>query len=347
MASPSSSSNLQPDELGEATGTRLVLLGTAGGPLPSPVRSGIGQAVVVDGHAYLVDCGSDITRQLRRAQLLSRLHQVFLTHLHSDHDCDYFNLFLLGWPILQCNPPVTVHGPGPADALPPLPADPPPGHRIPTVSAHNPTPGLIDTTQARVAAHAYDLNIRMREAGRSDLTALIDPHEIPLPADLDAGVDRVAPPMRPLVVAEDERVRVTAVLVEHPPVFPAFAYRFDTADGSVVVSGDTAPCDNLIALAAGADVLVHEVFADDIAEQRIATEEGSWEARQRDHHLFTSHTPLSEIAKVAAAAAVRRLVLTHFIPGDDVLPEQHWHRGIGEEFDGEVVVGRDLMEIPL
>jgi len=51
--------------------------------------------------------------------------------------------------------------------------------------------------------------------------------------------------MEPILVAENDRVRVSAVLVDHAPVFPSFAYRFDTDDGSIVLSGDTAPCANL------------------------------------------------------------------------------------------------------
>ena len=77
--------------------TRLVLLGTAGGPLPSPVRSGIAQALVVGGRTYVVDCGTGVTRQLRRARLLSDLHRVFLTHLHSDHVVDIPDLMLTPW----------------------------------------------------------------------------------------------------------------------------------------------------------------------------------------------------------------------------------------------------------
>jgi ribonuclease BN (tRNA processing enzyme) len=319
-----------------------VLLGTAGGPLPSPLRSGIAQAVVVGGRAYLVDCGTGVTRQLRRARLLKNLHEVFLTHLHSDHDCDLFNLFLLGWPILQWGDPVHVHGPGPAGALPPVPADLPAGHRIPVVAPDGPTPGLADLIQAQVQAHAYDINLRMRQAGRADLTALVVPHEIAVPAVVGAGPQRVAPAMDPIVVIEDDRVRVTAILVEHPPVLPSFAYRFDTDDGSIVLSGDTAPCANLVALAQDADVLVHEVYADDVAAR---DEDESWEARQREHHLLTAHTPLSEVGRVADEAGVRRLVLTHFIPGDDALPDEHWTRAIAGRFDGEVVVGRDLLEL--
>jgi ribonuclease BN (tRNA processing enzyme) len=326
----------------DTSGTRLVLLGTAGGPLPSPLRSGIAQAVVVAGRVYLVDCGGGVTRQLRRARLLRHLHQVFLTHLHSDHDCDYFNLFLLGWPILQRGAPVDVYGPGRAGRLPAPPADAPPGHHIPVINPANPTPGLLDVTRSQIEAHAYDINIRMREAGRADLTELLSPHEIPLRPGL-AGRP-AAPPMDPILVVEDDRVRVTAVLVDHAPVFPAFAYRFDSDDGSVVISGDTAPCSNLIALARGTDILVHEVFADDAAGAEAPDD---WEARQRERHRLGAHTPLSAVGRVAADSGARRLVLTHFLPGDDALADEHWIRGVGGGFHGEVVAGRDLLELEL
>ena len=324
-----------------------MLLGTAGGPLPSPVRSGIASAVVVAGRVLLVDCGSGVTRQLRRARLLMDLDSVFLTHLHSDHDCDFFNLFLLGWPILQWNPPVRVFGPGPAGGRGALPPDPEGAPRPPLVSPDHPTPGLLDLTALQTRAHAYDLNVRMRDAGRTDLASLIDATEIALPAGLDAaGPARVAPAMEPLLVHEDADVRVTAILVRHAPVFPSFAFRFDTAAGSVVVSGDTAPCGNLVRLARGADVLVHEVF-DDAPEKGPGGVALSWQEQQQQEHLLSSHTPLSEVGRVAAEAGVGRLVLTHFVPGDDVLPDDHWVKGASEDFDGEVIPGADLLEVRL
>ncbi|HYX44200.1 MAG TPA: MBL fold metallo-hydrolase [Acidimicrobiales bacterium] len=324
-----------------------MLLGTAGGPLPSPVRSGIASAVVVGGRVLLVDCGSGVTRQLRRARLLKDLDSVFLTHLHSDHDCDYFNLFLLGWPILQWNPPVRVFGPGPAGGRAALPPDPDGSPAPPLVSPEHPTPGLHDLTALQTRAHAYDLNVRMRDAGRADLASLIDATEIALPAGLDAASpERVAPAMEPMLVHEDADVRVTAILVEHTPVFPSFAFRFDTAAGSAVVSGDTAPSANLVRLAGGADVLVHEVFDDTPAPDRDG-EPLSWQEEQQQRHLLSSHTPLSAVGKVAAEAGVGRLVLTHFVPGDDVLPDDHWVKGTSKDFDGEVIAGADLLEVPL
>ena len=67
--------------------------------------------------------------------------------------------------------------------------------------------------------------------------------------------------MAPILVYQDALVTVRATLVNHGPVYGSFAFRFDTADGAVVFSGDTGyPCSNLVQLAQGADVLVHEVI---------------------------------------------------------------------------------------
>lgn len=149
--------------------------------------------------------------------------------------------------------------------------------------------------------------------------------------------------MGPIPVMENDDVRVSAILVHHPPLFPAFAYRFDTADGSVVLSGDTTPSANLIALARGADILVHEVYTDEPAGGR---DDGppTRESVRRRQHLVSSHTPLSDVGAVAAQAGVQTLVLTHSIPGDDTKPDEHWLRGV-MDFDGEVIVGEDLMEL--
>jgi len=148
-------------------------------------------------------------------------------------------------------------------------------------------------------------------------------------------------------VSEDDDVRVTAILVHHAPVFPAFAFRFDTDRGSVVISGDTAPCANLLRLATGADILVHEVYDDTAEVVWHPSEARNIRERRQREHLVNSHTPITAIAKVAAEAGVGRLVLTHFVPGSDTQPDEHWLERIGPEFGGEVVVGRDLAEFIL
>lgn len=78
--------------------TRLILLGTGGGPWPRKVNSAPAQVIVVNDTAYVIDCGDGVARQLVVAGVsLEKLRHIFLTHHHSDHNADYGNLILLAW----------------------------------------------------------------------------------------------------------------------------------------------------------------------------------------------------------------------------------------------------------
>src|ERR1700744_4376060 len=79
--------------------TRLILLGTKGGPRPTPqYRGQPAQAIVIDSVPYVIDCGSGVADKLVLAGVrLHDLRHVFVTHHHSDHVLDYGNLFLLAW----------------------------------------------------------------------------------------------------------------------------------------------------------------------------------------------------------------------------------------------------------
>lgn len=336
---------LETREMGQRR-TRLVLLGTAGGPWPAPERSGISQALVVGDRAYVVDCGTGVARQLVRAGLLRKLQAVFVTHLHSDHVCDLFNLFLLGWSVIeQQHRPIAVYGPGSAGTPVSLPAAEPDSARGSSGSPTDPTPGLSGLMAKQFQAYAYDLSVRMRGAGRVDLATLVTAHEITVPEPFGADRSGVTDPlMNPFVVAEDDRVRVTAILVRHPPVFPSFAFRFDTEDGSVVLSGDTAPSANLVRLAIGADILVHEVV-DAHHMRRVVGREPLALARLTG--LLASHTSLEDVGAIATQAGVGKLVLTHFIPTYPHFPDEHWTRGASRHYAGELLVGFDLAEVPL
>src|SRR5262245_64775468 len=79
-------------------GTRLILLGTGGGPRPRKVSSGSAQVIISNGAAYVIDCGDGVARQLVMADVpLTSLASIFITHHHSDHNADYGNLILLAW----------------------------------------------------------------------------------------------------------------------------------------------------------------------------------------------------------------------------------------------------------
>lgn len=105
-------------------------------------------------------------------------------------------------------------------------------------------PPLERMTKLFFEMNAYDIDTRIANEGRVPLAPLVRVHELS-----NGGL-----------VMKDENVRVTATLVDHPPVVPAFAYRFDAADRSIVISGDTARSDNVVKLAQNADVLVHSAL---------------------------------------------------------------------------------------
>ena len=101
---------------GEQSRTRLILLGTAGGPSPKQTRSAPANAVVVDDAVYVVDAGNGVARQLVLAGLTPRdLRAVFITHHHSDHNADYGNLLLLAWTAGM--KPVDTYGPPPLSRM--------------------------------------------------------------------------------------------------------------------------------------------------------------------------------------------------------------------------------------
>jgi len=78
--------------------TRLILLGTGGGPRPKKAVSAPAQVILVNDTPYVVDCGDGVARQLSSAGVsLAKLRHVFITHHHSDHNADYGNLILLAW----------------------------------------------------------------------------------------------------------------------------------------------------------------------------------------------------------------------------------------------------------
>ncbi|MEV5551331.1 MBL fold metallo-hydrolase [Streptomyces sp. NPDC052309] len=166
-------------------------------------------------------------------------------------------------------------------------------------------------------------------------------HEIDAP---EVGADPhgpTAPDMEPFTVADDGTVTVTAVLVPHGPVFPSYAYRFDTPYGSVVFSGDTSASDNLVRLARGADILVHEVidldfYADSGLDDALLD------------HLRVSHTDVTEVGPLAERAGVGTLVLSHLVPADPAkVGKGSWARRARSGFGGRVVVGEDLLSLPL
>jgi ribonuclease BN (tRNA processing enzyme) len=279
--------------------TRLILLGTGGGPRPRKNSFASSQVIIVDGVAYVVDCGNGVAIQLARAGVpLPALRHVFVTHQHSDHNADYGNLLLLAW-ASGLKTRVDTWGP----------------------------PPLARMTRLFFEMNAYDIDTRIADEGKAPLAPLVRVHE------LTGG----GPVMR------DENVTVRCALVDHPPVKPAFAYRFDSRDRSIVISGDTRRSDALVRLARGADVLVHEALYAP-AVSRLAARVPN--AATLKESIIGHHTPAEDAGRVAEAAGVKTLVLSHLVPADDPeVTEQMWLDAARSTFKGQVIVGKDLLEI--
>jgi ribonuclease BN (tRNA processing enzyme) len=145
--------------------------------------------------------------------------------------------------------------------------------------------------------------------------------------------------MEPFVVFEDDRVRVSATLVLHPPVFPSYGYRFETEDGVFAFSGDTAVSDNVVRVAEGADLFVHEVM-------HIPYYAGSGYPQALLDFFASSHTSPENVGRVARAAGVRQVALTHIGPGDPrEVRDETWRRAVRSTYRGDVVVGHDLQQL--
>lgn len=283
----------------QAARTRLILLGTGGGPRPRASSAASSQVILAGGRAYVVDCGDGVARQLAAAEVpLRDIRHVFLTHQHSDHTADYGNLLWLGWTAgLQSR--VDTWGP----------------------------PPLTRMTELFFEMNRADLDVRVANEGRQPLPPLVHPHELTA-----AGA-----------VMQDEHVRVTSALVDHPPVVPAFAYRFDAADRAIVISGDTAPSEALVALARGADVLVHSVMFPSAIERMVAHVPNAVALKTS---ILNHQTSAEAAGRVAQAAGVKTLVLSHFVPPDDpAITEAMWTAAARTQFTGTIIVGRDLLEV--
>ena len=294
---------------------RLVLLGTQGGPNYTATRGEAANVVIADGQPYLIDCGYGTLAALKKANVNHRqIARIFLTHLHDDHTADLAALLNRQWTDGRVDP-VTVTGPF----------------------------GTRRMVDAAIAFGEANAAVRLVDEARSVK-----------PADMFRGLD-IEATAAPREVYRDERVTVRSVENTHYPAeskqkmpYRSVSYRIDTSNRSFVLSGDTGYSSGLVALAKGAEILVCEAM--DVVAMRKAFEgmvargmyadnpEGVW------RHIVATHTPLDVAGRMAQEAGVRRLVLTHIIPGAlDALPDESYLAQVRKTFRGDVVVGRDQL----
>lgn len=173
----------------------------------------------------------------------------------------------------------------------------------------------------------FDHDIRIADDGRSPLTDMVEVHVFG-----EGGVTNF------------KGIKISALRVEHPPVTECYALRFDGPDNSAVFSADTCYFPPLANFAKGADILVHEAMLEAGIQSILDRTPG---ATSLEQHLRASHTMAPDVGKIARDAGVGLLALNHLIPADDPnFTDEDWYEAIAENWDGEVVVGKDGMKIP-
>lgn len=275
---------------------KVIILGS-GTPIPDPASSGPSVAVVVNGRAYLFDAGAGVVRRAQAAAEkfgIAALDGTNLTRLFFTH---LHSDHTLGYADVILTPWVV-------------------GRRQP-LEVYGPE-GVAAMTEHLKHAYVADIKIRTEGAeGLSKQGLTVNVHEI----------SAAGPAYR------DANVTIRAIPVCHGSWPLAFGYAIDAAGRSIVISGDTAPCEAIAAACQGCDMLVHEVYSADRFNLVFRPPRGEY------HRTF--HTSARQLAELASKSKPKLLVMYHqlyFAPRGkvDLVKE------IRRSYQGHVVNGRDL-----
>jgi len=282
--------------------TEVILTGT-GIPHPTPGRAGAGTMVRSGDVVLQFDAGRGTVMRMAEAGVRPHdLSALFLTHVHSDHVVDVADVAMTRWLEDQ----LALCGP------------------LPIVTAKGTTEpflaGLLSSFSEDIALRIAHVQERGPEVAVSTFTPSSSPHVV--------------------WSSPDRTVTVSAVTVHHEPV-DAVAYRVDTPDGAIVISGDTRVCDEVANMSNGAAVLVHEACR--------ATAMGPMIAGTFFEKVFDYHADTVALGAMAQLAGVPHLVLTHLIPSPTTSEESAAFaddvRTAG--YTGKVSVGFDLLRVAI
>ena len=286
----------------------VLLVGT-GSPLPDKSRAGPCTLVAAGDRLFIVDAGFDSARNLLLWRVpLDRVAAILITHLHSDHIPELGELRLQTW-VAGRRAPLPVYGP----------------------------PGIEQVVDGFNEAYALDAGYRTKHHGAT----MLPPDAVALRAN---PITLASEPTA--TVLDSGGLRITAIRVKHDPAKPAYGYRFDFVGRSVVVSGDTAPDNDLAHAARGTDVLVHEALSPELVgilhDKMIAN--GHIRPAKIMHDIPSYHTSPVDAAKIANDAHARLLVFTHLIPMlPNAMAERAFLRGVDAVRADGVVLGHDGM----
>lgn len=288
---------------------KVILLGT-GSPRAFYGRAKPGVVVLAGHKAFLVDCGGGAVDQMIKAGVMpQRISDVLFTHHHYDHNGGFFDVFITSWRT-HITPERVFEG------------------RSGPMHVYGP-----ETTRAIIGKmrESFEFDVRLRVSyNLSD----------------EAGSQIVYVEKNEGIVYDRDGITITAFEVDHRPVYPAVAYKFEYNGKTVVISGDTIPVPNMVKHSAGADLLVHEAYNKEWLD-RLIEQYPSYDKALSNPAKY--HTTTLEAAAIAQQAGVKHLVLTHHIPAPAASEEaeQEYIRGMADIYRGPITVGRDLMSFDL
>ena len=278
--------------------TKVILLGT-GNPNPDPKHSGPSIIILIDKQPYLVDFGAGLVRQAAALtpEYGGEIEELDIKKLSIAFLTHMHSDHTVGYPDLILTPWVM--------------------ERETPLEVYGPS-GIKEMTQHILKAYQDDIKYRLYGLEpANDMGWRVNAHEI------SEGI-----------VYEDVNVKVEAFLVKHGTWPNAYGYRFTTSDKVIVISGDTAPCENIIGYGHKADILIHEVYYKGAFDKM----DELWKIYHADHHTSTE-----QLAKIANETQPGLLVLYHTLfwgaSEADILEE------IAREYEGQVLVGEDLQVI--
>ncbi len=290
------------------------LAGT-GAPFADINRTGPCIVVEAGNHLYIFDAGPGSARNIGLMGFdLGKVNAILLTHFHSDHIAALGEMMLQRWAGGSNAEPVDVIGPKGVETV---------------VEGFN---------------HAYSLDAGYRVAFHG--AATVPPSGAggrARPFDLSSEEDAS------MVVVDKDGARIIAFKVNHSPAYPAVGYRVDYKGRSLVISGDTVPCQSLKKQAQGVDVLLHEaqqpVLIKMLHDQAGLSSSPALAKITADIPGY--HTSPEDAAKIAGEASVKHLVLYHILPP---IPPVFNHMFLGDAakyYKGPITVGVDGLLISL